>query len=142
MNAKERFNVVRYPKTFAYVIEHEAPNIRCNRCGCPVLKSDVPERGYVYQCMACDEDLFTIETYFGAYHSAEELNELCLNTRDLLLLDEMPGLQLLPPAKKEIDTAGLCALVDDFVGVSEKMFADIKAKTGFDAGAGMEEAQA
>lgn len=82
----EKFDPERYPKTTAYVLERDAFTVRCNRCGSPVLKSDV--EGYSYQCMSCDEDLFLFETHVGEIHTTEELNELLLDTRDLLLLDE------------------------------------------------------
>lgn len=32
----------------------------CNRCGSLVQRSDIEE--YEYQCLTCDEDLYTIET--------------------------------------------------------------------------------
>lgn len=82
----QKFNIEKNPKTFEYVLERDTFTKRCNMCGCPILKSDV--EGYVYQCMACDEDLYEFETYEGEYHTAEELDELCCNTRDLLLLDD------------------------------------------------------
>ena len=34
---------------------------RCNRCESPVVKSDNPE--YSYQCLECDEDLYSIEIH-------------------------------------------------------------------------------
>lgn len=82
----KKFDPERSPKTLAYVIEHDTFNRRCNRCGCPVLKSDTA--GYVYQCMNCDEDLYSIEAHKGEYHNDEEFNQLCLDTEALLLLDE------------------------------------------------------
>jgi DNA-directed RNA polymerase subunit RPC12/RpoP len=33
----------------------------CRRCGHPVYKTDLAERGYSYQCFECDEDLFSFE---------------------------------------------------------------------------------
>lgn len=84
---KDKFNPEKCPKTLAYVIERDAITVRCNRCESPVLKSDLPEK-YVYQCMSCDEDLYGIETHKGEPHTDEEFEELCCNTRDLLLLDD------------------------------------------------------
>ena len=85
---KEKFNVEKNPKTMAYVLERDTGNIRCNRCGSPVLRTEIPERGYKYQCMSCDEDLFGVETHEGKWHTTEEFEELLLNTQALLLLDE------------------------------------------------------
>ena len=83
---QEKFDTEKYPKTMAYVLERDAFTVRCNRCGSPVLKSDV--EGYAYQCMECDEDLYSIETHEGEFHTPEELNRLLLDTRDLLSLDD------------------------------------------------------
>ena len=83
---KQNFNIEKSPNTFAYVLEHDTFIVKCNRCGSPVLKSDLD--GYVYQCMNCDEDLYSFETHQGEYHTDEELDTLCCNTRDLLLLDD------------------------------------------------------
>ena len=83
---KEKFNPEKYPKTMCYVLERDCGKIRCNRCGSSVLKSDLED--YAYQCMFCDEDLLSIETHEGEYHTTEEFNELLLQTRDLLLLDD------------------------------------------------------
>lgn len=33
----------------------------CRRCGSPVYESELKERGYRYQCLECDEDLFGFE---------------------------------------------------------------------------------
>ena len=82
---REIFDAAKCPKTAEYVIKRETFTVRCNRCGSPVLKSEVP--GYKYQCMSCDEDLTGIETHEGEFHTPEELNTLLLDTRDLLLLD-------------------------------------------------------
>lgn len=43
---------------------------------------------YIYPFKSCDENLFGIETHEGEYHTDEELDELCCNTRDVLLLDD------------------------------------------------------
>ena len=83
---KQKFNIEESPKTFAYVLERDTFIIKCNRCGSPVLKSDLDD--YAYQCMNCDEDLYEFETHQGEYHTDEELDTLCCDTRDLLLLDD------------------------------------------------------
>lgn len=49
------------PKSYKYVYDNLIPNRICNRCNSYVLKSHV--QGYAYQCMYCDEDLFTFETH-------------------------------------------------------------------------------
>ncbi len=38
---------------------HENTDMICRRCGSPVWKSDLPQ--YEYQCLKCDEDLFSFE---------------------------------------------------------------------------------
>lgn len=81
----EKFNPEKSPRTMCYILEHDTFDVRCNKCGCPVLKSDVD--GYVYQCMNCDEDLYSVETHKGEHHTDEELNQLCLDTETLLELD-------------------------------------------------------
>ena len=86
MKKTEKFNPEKFPKTMAYVLERDTGNIRCNRCRSVVLRSDV--KGYVYQCMFCDEDLYGIETYEGEWHTDEEFNELLCQTRDILCKDE------------------------------------------------------
>lgn len=83
---KQKFDIWKNPKTFAYVLERDTFTHKCNRCGCPVLRSDTD--GYEYQCMNCDEDLYEIETHEGNFHTDEELDWLCCATRDLLLKDE------------------------------------------------------
>lgn len=80
-----KFDKNKAPKTYNYVCKRIYKTIRCNRCGCPVLKSDV--KGYSYQCLNCDEDLYKIETHKGKPYTEEEFNEICLMTQDLLLLD-------------------------------------------------------
>jgi predicted SprT family Zn-dependent metalloprotease len=84
----EKFNFEKSPKTLCYVMENDTFNRRCNRCQSVVLKETNPtEQNYPYQCMSCDENLFTIETHEGKYHNDNEFQELLCNTRDLLLLD-------------------------------------------------------
>lgn len=83
---KQKFDVEKYPKTFAYVLERDTLTRRCNRCGSVVLRSEL--ESYSYQCMNCDEDLYTIETHEGEYHTDEEFDTLCCDVRDLLLLDD------------------------------------------------------
>lgn len=82
----EKFNPEKSPKTMAYVLERDNVNIRCNRCGRPVLKTDIGG-GYKYQCMNCDEDLYAVETHKGKDHTTEELNDLLLDTETCLCLD-------------------------------------------------------
>lgn len=84
---KERFDAELSPKTHAYVLENDTINRRCNRCGSVVLK-ETNISGYPFQCMSCDENVFTIETHLGKPHTDAELNELFIDTRDLLLLDD------------------------------------------------------
>lgn len=61
--------------------------VRCNRCGTTVLKSEV--EGYTYQCMHCNEDLSTFETYKSDdTYSADEFDNICNYTLAELLLDE------------------------------------------------------
>ena len=62
----------KFPRAAAYVESHLVPRRYCNRCGYPVLKSDLEE--YPYQCVHCDEDLYGIETYVKENNS-EELND-------------------------------------------------------------------
>lgn len=84
---KEKFDAEVSPKTHAYVLKNDTINRRCNRCGSVVLK-ETNIIGYPFQCMSCDENMLTIETHLGNPHTDAELNELCIKTRDLLLLDE------------------------------------------------------
>lgn len=99
---KELFNPEKSPKTMAYVIERDTFSIRCNRCGCPVLKSDTA--GYVYQCMNCDEDLYSIETHEGNFHTDDELNQLLLDTEALLELDnEIHKGEEITPTETKLD---------------------------------------
>ena len=86
MLSAERFDVKKSPKSLDYIIKRDVGTIRCNKCGSPVLKSDLND--YAYQCMNCDEDLYAIETHEGAYHTEEEFETLCCDVRDLLLLDD------------------------------------------------------
>ena len=59
----------RYPLSEAYVRERLVPYRVCNRCGNHVLTSELDE--YAYQCLYCDEDLYSIET-----HELEEKTEI------------------------------------------------------------------
>ena len=55
-------NSIKYPNSKKYVDTHlVVPHRYCNRCGCHVLKSD--SENYPYQCVYCDEDLYSIETH-------------------------------------------------------------------------------
>ena len=50
IDVTEKSNAEKYPKTYAYVMENDTVNRRCNRCGSVVLKeTNVPD--YPYQCM-------------------------------------------------------------------------------------------
>ena len=75
---KQKFNVEKNPKKMAYVREHDTCNIRCIYCGKPVLRSDFAEEDFKYQCLFCDYNLLTIETYEGEHHTDEEFEELLL----------------------------------------------------------------
>ena len=83
---KETFDMNKYPKTYNYVMENDTVNRRCNRCGSVVLK-ETNIKGYPYQCMACDENMYEMETHIGEPHTNEELDELLVNTL-VLCLDE------------------------------------------------------
>jgi len=81
------FDKKLYPNTYNYVKDNIVEGVRCNRCGTPVLISEV--EGYTYQCMHCDEDLSTFETYKSSdTYSADEFNDICNDTLAELLLDE------------------------------------------------------
>lgn len=80
-----KFDPERFPNTEEYVRKRTTFSIRCNRCGCPVLKSDT--EGYAYQCMNCDEDLYSTEVHRGKPTTKDELNQLLLDTQVLLELD-------------------------------------------------------
>ena len=82
---KLKFN--KSPWAFCYVLDHITFDVRCNYCGCPVLKTEVD--GYEYQCMNCDEELHSIETHKGSHYTDDEFNQLCLNTEYLLELDNI-----------------------------------------------------
>ena len=68
--------------TVDYVMDRLVENLRCNRCGAVVLRSDIKE--YPYQCMHCDEDLYEIEVHIGDRITDAELDELLLITDNLL----------------------------------------------------------
>lgn len=81
------FDKELYPNTYNYVKDNIVEGVRCNRCGTTVLKSEV--EGYTYQCMHCDGDLSTFETYKSSdTYSADEFNDICNDTLAELLLDE------------------------------------------------------
>ncbi|MBR2401403.1 MAG: hypothetical protein IKB01_01350 [Lachnospiraceae bacterium] len=82
-----KFNPEESKKTLEYVERNDTRNRRCNRCGSVVLMEPTV-KGYPYQCMNCDENLYEIETHIGEKHTDEEYEKLCCNTRDLLLLDD------------------------------------------------------
>ena len=83
---EEKFNAEKSPETMAYVLKRDAHTKRCNMCCMPVLKSDLKDRPY--QCMFCDVDLSDAETHEGKIHTDKEFNDLCCQTRDILLLDD------------------------------------------------------
>ena len=77
----------RLPKSCKYVHDNLIPNRKCNRCNSYVLKSHV--KGYKYQCMYCDEDLVTFETYKtneeisdADFYDLIEATNYCLNLDD------------------------------------------------------------
>lgn len=80
----------KYPASTKYVKRRIRNNIRCNRCGAIVLKSELrhSENKYKYQCMFCDEDLYGIETHKGSPCSMQEAIELIEQTASLLCFDE------------------------------------------------------
>lgn len=81
------FDKKLYPNTYNYVKDNIVEGVRCNRCGTTVLISEV--EGYTYQCMHCDEDLSTSETYkSNDTYSADEFNDICNDTLTELSLDE------------------------------------------------------
>ena len=75
----KKFDINKYPKTFSYVLENDTCNIRCNQCGCVVLK-ETNIKDYPYQCMACDENMFEVETHKGGHHTDREFQDLLLNS--------------------------------------------------------------
>lgn len=83
----KNFDKKLYPHTYNYVMNNIVEGVRCNRCGTTVLLSEV--EGYTYQCMHCDEDLSTFETYkSNDTYSADEFDIICNDTLTELLLDE------------------------------------------------------
>lgn len=54
----------KFPNTVKFILENYAGNLRCNRCGRMVLKEPNIEQ-YPYQCMHCDENMFSIELSKG-----------------------------------------------------------------------------
>lgn len=82
----QKFNAKENPKTYAYVMENDTVNRRCNKCGSVVLRETNIE-GYPYQCMDCDENMYEIETHIGEPHTEEELDDLLINTLILCLDD-------------------------------------------------------
>lgn len=81
----ELFNDKKHPNTLHYVLVNMTYDIRCNRCGHVLLEQ--PNSQYPYQCMFCDENMFSIETHKGKPITSEEFAELCQNTLELLQLD-------------------------------------------------------
>lgn len=80
----------KFPKSEEYVRKNLVPYRLCNRCGNHVLKSELEE--YTYQCMYCDEDLYSIETHL--MEEKREINDfdfedLVTQTNYVLGLDEV-----------------------------------------------------
>lgn len=73
------------PKSEEYVLAHLPGLMKCNRCGEPVLKSSTD--GYTYQCLNCDEDLFSFEASPLKAMTPTQLATLIQNAKDTLLLD-------------------------------------------------------
>ena len=50
----------RYGEVIAvdYVLKRLVSNLRCNRCNSPVLLSELED--YLYQCLVCDEGMFSL----------------------------------------------------------------------------------
>ena len=84
----QKFNTETHPKTLIYVIENDTFTKRCNMCGSPVLTGGNGGKEKPFQCMACDVELYEIETHEGDYHTPQEFDELLCDVRDLLLLDD------------------------------------------------------
>jgi len=84
----DKFNPKIYYKTYKYVTDNDTLNIRCNHCGKVVLREPNID-DYPFQCMNCDENLYNIEVHIGGDHSKEEFEELCINTREILGLDDI-----------------------------------------------------
>ena len=49
----------KYPNSVKY-IEDNLTDLRCFHCGSPLLKEPESE-GYPYQCLACNENMFSFE---------------------------------------------------------------------------------
>lgn len=78
----------KYPKATEYVIEKLQHKRVCNRCLSYVLESENKPK-YKYQCMCCDEDLYSIETKtINKSISLDDLIELIETTNAILCLDE------------------------------------------------------
>lgn len=74
------------------------PHRLCDRCGNYILKSDLEQ--YPYQCMYCDEDLFSIETHLRTNDYGQLVNDeisifaycdLIEQVSALLCLDDWKG---------------------------------------------------
>lgn len=88
---EETKNVLeKYPKSKEYVDSHLVKGRYCSRCRSPILKSDL--KGYPYQCMTCDEDLFEFETFVDLDEQPEidesDYVQLVEETAATLLLDD------------------------------------------------------
>lgn len=78
----------KYPKATEYVIEKLQHKRKCNCCNSYVLESGIkPE--YPYQCMYCDEDMYSFETHIvDDVISEDDLIDLIDTTNAILCLDE------------------------------------------------------
>lgn len=88
---EETKNVLeKYPNSKEYVDSHLVKDRYCSRCGSPILKSDL--KGYPYQCVICDEDLFEFETFVDLDEQPEidesDYVQLIEETAATLLLDD------------------------------------------------------
>mgnify|MGYP001251302077 CR=1 FL=1 len=84
-----KLKVEEIQNTMAYVIENDTFNLRHKDCGKVVLINTNGKSKY--QCMHCDLDVGKNDIFLGGHHTDAEFEELCINTRDLLLLDESEG---------------------------------------------------
>lgn len=72
MNNEEN---LRRTKAREYVLKNIVDGRRCANCGKIVFK-ETEIKGYPFQCLHCDESLYSIETYMGEKIQAKEMNEL------------------------------------------------------------------
>ena len=76
-----------HPHTMGYVLKR-LTNRTCNRCGSIVLIADDNRNEYKYQCMYCDENLYSIETTERHNeNSTYDIYKLLEQTNDILEID-------------------------------------------------------